>query len=100
LRVNAGAPAVGRSAIAEIAGGFMSAFPDLHLTMDGIAMAGENAVYRWTFVGRNTGPGGGGNRVKFSGLEVWRMGEDGLIAESEGQFDEIDYEQQIGRVKK
>ena len=34
LRVNGSTPAVGRTAIAEIARGFMSSLPDLHLTMD------------------------------------------------------------------
>ena len=35
LTVNEAAPAKGRSAISEVAQGFMAAFPDLELTMDG-----------------------------------------------------------------
>lgn len=34
LRVNDGAPAIGRAAIAETARGFMRAFPDLIVTFD------------------------------------------------------------------
>src|SRR5437879_1953151 len=86
LSVN-GAPAVGRSAITEVAQGFMTAFPDMQLLMDGVVIQGGSAVYHWTFIGSNTGPGGTGHRVRFSGYEVWRFGEDGLIAESQGHFD-------------
>jgi predicted ester cyclase len=96
LSVN-GAPNVGRGAITEMAQGFMTAFPDLQLVMDDILVQGERAVYRWTFIGTNTGPGGTGNRVRFSGYEVWKFGEDGLIAESQGHFDEADYQRQLER---
>jgi predicted ester cyclase len=94
LSVN-GAPNVGRAAITEVAQGFMSAFPDMDLRMDDVLLQGDRAVYRWTFMGTNTGPGGTGNRVRFSGYEVWKFGEDGLIAESEGHFDAGDYQRQI-----
>jgi uncharacterized protein (TIGR02246 family) len=96
LSVN-GAVAVGRAAITEVAQGFMNAFPDLDLSMDDILMENDRAVYHWTFAGTNTGPGGTGHRVRFSGFEVWKFGEDGLIAESEGHFDSADYERQLER---
>jgi predicted ester cyclase len=96
LSVN-GAGAVGRAAITEVAQGFMTAFPDLHLLMDEILMQGDRAEYHWTFVGNNTGPGGTGHRVRISGFEVWKIGEDGLIAESEGHFDSADYQRQLER---
>ncbi|HEX7698166.1 MAG TPA: ester cyclase, partial [Candidatus Acidoferrum sp.] len=96
LSVN-GAPAVGRGAITEVAQGFMTAFPDLRLRMDDILMQGERAVYHWTFIGTNTGPGGTGHRVRFSGYEVWKFGEDGLIAESQGHFDAAAYQRQLER---
>jgi len=50
--------------------------------MDDIAFNGDQTVYRWTLVGTNTGPGGTGKRVRISGFEEWRIGADGLIAES------------------
>ncbi len=55
----------------------------------------DRAVYHWTFIGGNTGPGGTGHRVRFSGYEVWKFGKDGLIAESQGHFDAADYQRQL-----
>ena len=43
----------------------------------------------------NTGPGGTGRPVRISGVEQWRIGADGLIEESKGQFDEADYQRQL-----
>jgi uncharacterized protein (TIGR02246 family) len=97
LRVNADAPAVGRKAITEVAQGFMTAFPDMQVILDDAGVQGDGAVYRWTLLGTNTGPGGTGNRVRISGFEVWRIGADGLIAESQGHFDSADYQRQIQR---
>ena len=95
LRVNSADPAVGRNAIAEVAQGFMTAFPDLKLTMDDLIVQGDRPVYHWTFAGTNTGPGGTGQRVLFSGYEVWEIGADGLIAKSQGHFDEACYQHQL-----
>ena len=94
LSVN-GAPAVGRRAIAEVAQGFMTAFPDMELLMDDIRLKGERAEYHWTFIGTNTGPGATGHKVRFSGFEEWKIGEDGLIAESLGRFDRAEYQRQL-----
>lgn len=95
LSVNAGAPAVGRGAIAETAQGFMTAFPDMKVIMDALEIHGDRAVYCWTLTGTNTGPGGTGKRVRISGFEEWRIGADGLIAESQGHFDSADYQRQL-----
>lgn len=94
LSVN-GVPAVGRDAITDVARGFMSAFPDMVLTMDELTVNGEQAVFHWTLDGSNTGPGGTGKRVRISGFEEWKFGADGLIAESQGHFDERDYKRQL-----
>jgi predicted ester cyclase len=91
LSVNGDTPAVGRNAIAEVARGFMTAFPDLHLLMDNLVVRGGRVEYHWTFIGTNTGPGGTGHRVRFSGFEVWKIGDDGLVAESQGHFDSADH---------
>jgi uncharacterized protein (TIGR02246 family) len=95
LSINGGAPAIGRAAIREVVQGFMTAFPDLVLTMDGLHVDADRAVYHWTFAGTNTGPGGTGQRVRFSGFEEWQVGADGLIAASLGHFDEADYKNQL-----
>ncbi len=96
LKVNDGAPAAGRIAIQEVAQSFMTAFPDMQVRMDDILVEGDRAVYHWTLIGTNTGPGGTGKRVCFSGFEVWSIGPDGLIAKSEGNFDRADYQRQLG----
>jgi nuclear transport factor 2 (NTF2) superfamily protein len=95
LRVNAAAPAVGRAAITEIARGFMSDFPDLHLIMDDVGVEDGRTTYHWTLEGTNTGPGGAGHRVRISGFEEWQIGNDGLIAESQGHFDAAEYQRQL-----
>lgn len=95
LSINGGAPAMGRNAIAEVAQTFMTAFPDLLVLMDNTLIQGGSAVYRWTLSGTNTGPGGTGKRVRISGFEIWRIGADGLIAESQGHYDAAVYQHQL-----
>ncbi|HXF41071.1 MAG TPA: nuclear transport factor 2 family protein [Blastocatellia bacterium] len=96
LVINGGAPAVGRNAIAEAAQGFMTDFPDLKVSMDDLLDQDEKVIYKWTLEGSNTGPGGTGHRVRISGFEEWRIGADGLIAESQGHFDSEEYQRQLG----
>jgi hypothetical protein len=97
LRINDGAPSVGRSAITAAAQGFMTAFPDLLVIMDSLAVNGHHAVYHWTLTGTNTGPGGTGRPVRISGHEEWTIGPDGLIAASLGHFDAAEYQRQLNR---
>jgi uncharacterized protein (TIGR02246 family) len=92
LTVNDGAPAIGRQAITEVAQGFMSSFPDLTVLMDDILIEGERAVYRWTLTGTHSGTG---HEVRISGFEVWKFGNDGLIAASDGHFDSAAYQRQV-----
>jgi uncharacterized protein (TIGR02246 family) len=96
LTINGGVPSVGSKAIAEATQGFFNAFPDIKVFMDNISVQGETARFDWTFTGTNTGPGGSGNKVRISGFEIWKIGADGLIAESRGHFDTADYERQLG----
>ncbi len=95
LTINEGSPSVGRLAVTEAAQGFMTAFPDLHVMMDSLTVNDERIRYHWTFTGTNTGPGGTGRAVRISGYEEWRLGHDGLIAESRGHFDEAEYQRQL-----
>jgi nuclear transport factor 2 (NTF2) superfamily protein len=95
LSVNAGPPAVGRPAIAEVARGFMTTFPDMEVIMDDLVRDVEGTKYHWTLVGTNTGPGGTGKRVRISGYERWQFSPDGLIVESKGSFDSVEYERQL-----
>ena len=96
LTVNGGAPSVGRTAITETAREFMTAFPDMVVKMDRVSQdVGGHAVFRWTWTGTNTGPGGTGKSVRIEGYEEWTFGADGLIAESKGHFDETEYQRQV-----
>lgn len=95
LTVNGGAPATGRAAIAASAQGFMTAFPDMVVTMDSIGAEGDKVIFRWTLAGTNTGPGGIGKAVRITGYEEWTIGADGVIAESKGRFDEVEYQRQL-----
>ena len=95
LTINDGPPAVGRASITEAARAFMVAFPDLRVLMDDLRVDGDSIEYHWTLVGTNTGPGGSGNRVRIPGFEEWTFGDDGLIAESQGHYDQAEYDRQV-----
>jgi hypothetical protein len=95
LRVNDDSPAVGRSAVTQVAQSFMTAFPDLRVVMDDLLVRGDEAEYHWTLTGTNTGPEGTGHRVRISGFEKWRFGRDGMIASSQGCFDAAKYRLQL-----
>jgi uncharacterized protein (TIGR02246 family) len=95
LTINEGTPSVGRPAITAAAQEFMTAFPDMVVTMDSVIREGGHVVYRWNLTGTNTGPGGTGKAVRISGYEEWTMDDDGLIAESQGHFDEAKYQRQL-----
>jgi hypothetical protein len=72
----------------------MTAFPDLEVIMDHLVES-ECPKYHWTLIGTNTGPGGTGRSVRISGVEIWTIGKNGLIAESRGSFDSDDYQRQL-----
>ena len=95
LTINEGSPSVGRAAITVAAQGFMTAFPDLVVRMDRLGTEGGRIRYHWTLTGTNTGPGGTARPVRVSGYEEWVIGADGLIAESQGHFDEAEYRRQL-----
>jgi predicted ester cyclase len=95
LTINGGTPAVGRAAITEAARSFMAALPDMEVLMDDLVVRDNGVEYRWTFTGTNSGPGGTGKRVRISGFEEWTIDDDGLIAESQGHYDQAEYDRQL-----
>jgi SnoaL-like domain len=97
LTINNGAPAIGRAAISAAAQAFMKALPDMVVTMDKVEAIEDSPRFHWTLTGTNTGPGGTGKTVRISGYEEWRFGSDGLIAESNGHFDQADYQRQLAK---
>jgi hypothetical protein len=96
LSVNDGAPAIGRNEIQKTVQSFMTAFPDLRVTLDKLVVQHDCVEYHWTLEGTNSGPGGTGRGVRVSGMENWKRWDDGLIAVSEGYFDAADYQRQLG----
>lgn len=95
LAINGGPPSVGRAAITEAARSFMIAFPDMRVVMDDLLVQDGRMEYHWILIGTNTGPGGTGNRVRITGFEEWTIGDDGLIAESRGNYDQAEYDRQL-----
>jgi hypothetical protein len=65
------------------------------VTFDKLEPCGDATAFHWTLIGTNNGPGGTGNRVRISGYELWKISDDGLIAESKGNFDAAEYERQL-----
>lgn len=97
ISINNGPPAVGRAAIAKEAQAFMTALPDMIVNFEKLEPRGDATAFHWTLIGTNSGPGGTGNRVRISGYELWKISDDGLIAESHGHFDAADYDRQLKR---
>ena len=95
LKVNDAEPAVGRNAIANVAQGFMTAFPDMELQMRELEIAEDSIKFHWRYLGTNTGPGGTGAAVDFSGFEEWTFGPDKLVVQSLGHFDADEYQAQL-----
>src|SRR6266480_2391464 len=95
ISINNGPAAVGRAAIAKEAQVFMTTFPNMVVTFDKLKSHGDQSECHWTLTGTNTGPGGTGNKVRISGYELWKVDNDGLIAQSEGHFDTAEYERQL-----
>ena len=91
IAINRGTP----MEITEVARSFMTAFPDIELFMDDVVVKDDAIEFHRTFVGTNTGPGGTGKRVRISGFEEWTFGDDGLVAEALGHFDQAEYDRQL-----
>jgi len=95
LTINGEPPARGRAAIATEARSFMTAFPDMRVLFDDLEFTDNDIRFHWTLTGTNTGSGGTGRAICISGYESWQMGENGLIANSQGHFDNEDYQRQL-----
>ncbi len=95
LKINDGAPSIGRAALAEAARSFMTTFPDMKVFFGGLRQNGPRIEFHWTLTGTNTGPGGTGKKVRISGFESWKFSADGLIEDSLGHFDAAEYARQL-----
>jgi len=95
LTVNDGEPSVGRDAVEQTAREYMTAFPDMVVRMVEVRQESDHIFFHWHWTGTNTGPGGTGNAVDLRGYEEWTIDSDGLIVESLGHFDEVEYQRQL-----
>lgn len=96
LQINDDPPAVGREAIATLAGAYMEAFPNMAVEKQSVEYDGTIATFRWHWTGTNTGPGGTGRAVDMTGYEEWTFDSEGKIARSHGHLDMEEYARQMG----
>jgi len=95
FRINDGEPSTGRAAIEQTARDFMTAFPDMVVSLVDVRRAGDVVEFHWRWTGTNLGPGGTGNAVDLVGFEEWTIGDDGLILTSQGHMDDAEYQRQL-----
>jgi hypothetical protein len=95
LQVNDGEPAIGRNAISKVAQSFMTKFPDMNVRFDSLVHKPNGIEFHWTLTGTDADPNGKGHKVKFSGFELWTMGEENLIKDSKGTFSSEEYNRQL-----
>ena len=90
-----GTASAGRAAITATARAYMVAFPDMVVRLDSLRQEKDQTIFHWTWTGTNTGPGGTGKAVNLRGYERWTIGANGLIAKSDGHFDDDEYQRQL-----
>ena len=94
-------PIRGVAAWKEFVAGFLTAFPDLHFTIEDQLIDGPRVAIRWRATGTHRGPLGPvpptGRSVTVDGLIIDHL-ERGLVAERWEQFDQSGMLQQLGLV--
>lgn len=92
-------PNLSVSEFKELVSGLLTAFPDLHFSVNDQMVSGDKVATRWTAIGTHTGPLGdsppSGNKAKFEGLILDRVVE-GQVVERWEQWDQMGMLQQIG----
>lgn len=80
---------------------FLSAFPDIHTTIDEQLAEGDRVLTRWTNRGTHLGTYCGaaptGRQIEYSGMSIDRI-EGGLVVANLGQADLLGLLEQIGAV--
>jgi steroid delta-isomerase-like uncharacterized protein len=78
---------------------FLTAFPDLHLTLEDIIAEGDRVVVRWTMRGTHQGASLGmpptGKQFTLPGISLVRL-DGGMAAETWVSFDQLVMLQQLG----
>ena len=93
------AEAAGPAAIAQFLVTWRAAFPDLALTVEDLAAAGDTVAVRWTLHGTHRGAFLGrpatGQAVAVTGIELYRLA-DGQIVERQASVDTDGLLRQLG----
>ena len=93
-------PAPGAAGQASVAEQFRRAFPDLEWRVDLVLGERDLVAARWTASGTNTGSWGDlpptGKSAEFSGVNIFRFGEDGKVVEIWNHRDDLGLMQQLG----
>jgi steroid delta-isomerase-like uncharacterized protein len=91
----------GRDGTKAFLGMFISAFPDIKVTIEDQIAEGDKVVTRWTATGTHTGELMGipatGKQVTMMGIDITRF-SGGKNVEHWGQFDQMGMMQQLGVV--
>jgi steroid delta-isomerase-like uncharacterized protein len=92
-------PVTSSEALKQYVGGFLTAFPDMHFTIDDLLAEGDKVFWRFTAQATQTGPLMGippsGKRSATTGMVLFRIAED-RIAEVWVNFDTLGMLQAIG----
>ena len=98
LRATQAAP--GGAGQALIAEQFRAAFPDLDWRVDLVLGEEDLVAARWTAFGTHSGTWGDvmptGKHVTFSGVNIFRFGEDGKVVEIWNHRDDLGLREQLG----
>jgi steroid delta-isomerase-like uncharacterized protein len=86
----------------QFVGTYLSAFPDLHATVQDVIAEGDKAVTRWTIRGTHQGELMGvaptGKAIQFKGVTIHRI-EGGKIVEEWEGYDTLGVMQEIGAIR-
>ena len=89
--------AAGQALIAEQ---FRRAFPDIEWRVDLLLGDADLVAARWTASGTHSGPWGDvaptGRRATFSGVNIFRFGDDGKVVEIWNHRDDLGLKEQLG----
>jgi steroid delta-isomerase-like uncharacterized protein len=92
--------APGAAGQARIAETFRRAFPDLQWQVDLVLAERDLVAARWTASGTHTGGWGDlaptGKRAEFSGVNIFRFGDDGRVVEIWNHRDDFGLMEQLG----
>lgn len=102
LSDDAGKPLVGPEGFKTLHRAFLSAFPDIHITVEDTVCEGDKIAARCTIRATHQGEGIGvsptKNEIEFSGMGMVTV-RDGKIAEAWNYFDFMKMYQQVGALE-